>query len=108
MPVLENKGKASAISEHFGHAPLFAVYDTEKKKLEIMESKLSHANQERTPVDQLMAYNPGIVYVIEIGQRAINLFREKDVEVKTGNFRTVKEVIENAGALQDVEEGCRH
>lgn len=108
MPVLENKGEESEISEHFGHAPFFAIYDTESEKLEVTENSLVHTDKKITPVDQLMKHGPDVIYVIEIGQRAIALFREKGVMVKTGNFRTVKQVVSNLDNLMDVTGGCKH
>ena len=42
IPVLENRGKESRVSPHFGRAPYFALYDSETEKLEIIENKSEH------------------------------------------------------------------
>ena len=36
MPLMEDKGRQSAIHPHFGHVSSIAVYDTGTKKLEIL------------------------------------------------------------------------
>jgi hypothetical protein len=43
-----------------------------------------------------------------MGSRAISLFMEKNIILKTGSFKTVKEVIENINSLNDLTKGCSH
>ncbi len=108
IPVLENKSFDSKISEHFGYAPFFALFDTETKELKIVENVIDHANSSLTPVDQIMSHDFDILYVLGIGGRAINLFKEKGVKVKTGKFKVVKEVIDNLEGLEELKESCGH
>ena len=104
----ENRGENSKLSEHFGHCPYFAIYETDTKNLEIFENKLDHSNQNLTPVDQIMKFKPDIVFTLGIGQRAIKLFNEKEVKLKTGNYKIVKEVIRNIDNLKELKSGCNH
>ena len=108
IAINENKGIDSKLSEHFGHCPYFAIYETETKKLEVVENKIDHTNQNLTPVDQMMKFNPDIVFTLGAGQRAINLFNEKKVGLKTGDYKIVQEVIENLDNLKDLGNGCEH
>ncbi|MBW2966414.1 hypothetical protein KY342_04900 [Candidatus Woesearchaeota archaeon] len=109
FPLLDDNGMDSEISSHFGHAPFFGLYDTETKKLEIIENVLDHADPTKSPVDQIVeAVNPTTVYAQGIGGRAISLFAEKGVKLKTGTYTTVKEVIDNLDKLEDLTEGCGH
>lgn len=108
IPVLEDKGNDSEVSLHFGHAPYFAVFDSDKKELKIIKNNIDHSNPALTPVDQLMVHKLDLIYVSDIGQRAINLFKEKGIELKTGEFKTVKEVIENIDNLENLTQGCGH
>ena len=103
-----DKGENSKLSEHFGHCPYFAIYNSESKNLEIVENKLDHSNQNLTPVDQIMNFKPNIVFSLGIGQRAIKLFNEKNVKIKTGDFETLKQVIENIDNLKELEQSCEH
>jgi predicted Fe-Mo cluster-binding NifX family protein len=107
FPLLDDKGMDSEISSHFGHAPFFGLYNTETKKLEIIENNLDHADPTKSPVDQIVeAVNPTTVYAQGIGGRAIGLFAEKGVKLKTGPYTKVKEVIDNLDKLEDLTEGC--
>lgn len=103
----ENIGIDSKLSEHFGHCPYFAIYETDMKELKIMKNNIEHSNQHETPVDQIIKFGPDAVFSLGMGSRAINLFNEKKIKVKTGNFKTVKEVIENIDKLE-VLESCGH
>jgi predicted Fe-Mo cluster-binding NifX family protein len=104
----EDKGENSKLSEHFGHCPYFAIYETNAKDLKIVENKLDHSNQNLTPVDQIMTFKPDIVFTLGIGQRAIKLFNEKAVKLKGGNYKIVREVIENIDNLEELKSGCSH
>jgi predicted Fe-Mo cluster-binding NifX family protein len=108
IAINENKGINSKLSEHFGHCPYFAIYETEIKNLEIVENKIDHSNQNLTPVDQVMKFNPEMVFTLGAGGRAIKLFNEKGIKLKTGDYKIVKEVIENIGKLNDLVGGCEH
>jgi len=108
IAINDNSGLNSKLSEHFGHCPYFAIYETETKKLEIVENKIDHTNQNLTPVDQMMKFNPDIVFTLGAGQRAVNLFNERHVKLKTGDYKKVQEVIENIDKLKNLDGGCEH
>ena len=103
-----NNGIYSKLSEHFGHCLYFAIYETNTKKLKFVENIIDHSNTALTPVAQIMKLNPNIVFSLGIGKRALNLFDEKGVIVKTGNFKTIKEIISNFNQLIDLTNGCNH
>lgn len=108
IPIDESKGIESGLSSHFGHCPFFAIYETETKKVEIVRNELDHSDPSLTPVDQIMKFKPDIVFSLGMGQRAINLFKQTNVMLKTGNLKTVKEVIDNIDNLNDLESACLH
>jgi len=108
IAVNENNGINSKLSEHFGHCPYFAIYETETKNLEFFKNKIDHTNQDSTPVDQIMKFNPDIVFTLGIGGRAIELFNKQDIILKTGKYKIVREVIENSNNLKDLDSGCGH
>lgn len=104
----EDKGINSKLSEHLGHCLYFAIYNTNLKKIKIVKNKLVHSDLELTPVDQIMKFNPDSVFSLGMGQRAIKLFNEKKVKLKTGNYKIVKEVIENISNLKELNLNCGH
>jgi len=109
FPLLDNKGMDSEISGHFGHAPFFGIYDTGTKELKIIENKLEHTDPTKSPVDQVIEIaNPTTVFAQGIGGRAIGLFGEKGIRLKTGPYNKVKEVVENLDKLEELTQSCGH
>ena len=109
LPLLDDKGEDSEISSHFGHAPFFGVYDVEKKELKIIENNLSHTDPNKSPIDQIEdAVNPTTIFAKGIGGRAIGIIQEKGLGLKTGDYSTVKEVIENLDKLENQVQSCGH
>jgi len=102
----DNNRENSKLSAHFGHCPFFGIY--EDGKLEIINNVLDHKNPNLTPVDQIMKLNIDMVFTLGIGKKAIELFEEKNVSVKTGKFTILKEVIDNIDSLNDFNGGCDH
>ncbi|MBW2981541.1 hypothetical protein KY343_01545 [Candidatus Woesearchaeota archaeon] len=109
FPLLDNNGEDSEISPHFGHAPFFGVYDTDKKELKITENNLDHTDPTKSPIDQIEeAVNPTTIFAQGIGGRAISIIAEKGLKLKTGPYNTVKEVMKNLDKLEDLTESCGH
>ena len=52
--------------------------------------------------------DPDIVFTLGIGQRAIKLFNEKGVKLRTGDYKIVNDVIENIDNLKKLDSGCSH
>ena len=108
IPINENKGNDSKLSEHFGNCPYFGIYETDTKNINIIENKIDHSDQELTPVDQIMKFHPNVVFSKGMGSRAIGLFSKTSVKLKTGDFQTLGEVIKNVDKLEDLSSGCGH
>ncbi|MBN2042408.1 MAG: NifB/NifX family molybdenum-iron cluster-binding protein [Candidatus Aenigmarchaeota archaeon] len=106
MPVMEDNGRDSVISEHFGHNPLFAIYDSENMELEIVS--VGEHGMGCTPVGEIMKHGADTVYTLGIGGRAIDSLKENGIVIKTGGFRKVGDVIDNIGKLEELREGCGH
>ncbi|MBT4870499.1 MAG: hypothetical protein HON47_02915 [Candidatus Diapherotrites archaeon] len=109
FPLLDNNGDESKISEHFGHAPFFGLYNVEQKTLDITKNALDHTDPNQSPIDQIQkAVNPTTIFAKGIGGRAIDLIKEKGLELKTGDYSTVKEVIDNLDNLSSQDTSCGH
>ena len=109
FPLLDNNGEDSKISEHFGHAPFFGLYNVEQKTLDITKNDLDHTDPNQSPIDQIQkAVNPTTIFAKGIGGRAIDLIKEKGLKLKTGNYSTVKEVIVNLDNLSSQNTSCGH
>ncbi len=106
MPVLQDNGEESQISRHFGHNPLFAVYNSEKQNLKIVN--VGTHGRGCTPIEPLEKLNVDAVYTFGIGSRAISILKQKGITLRTGDLTRVKEVIENLENLEELESGCGH
>ncbi len=107
IAINEDKGFDSKLSEHFGRCDYFAIYETDTKKIKIIKNNIDHSNQFLTPVDQVMKFQPDVVFTLGIGEKAKKLFEEKKVKIKTGNYKILKEVIENIDNLKELNKGCK-
>lgn len=109
IPLMNNNGMDSEISEHFGHAPFFGLYDVSKNILKITPNDLDHADPTKSPIEQIKeAVNPTTIFAKSIGGRAISLIQEKGMSLKTGDFHIAKEVIENLDSLKAKTDDCGH
>ncbi len=107
FPLLENKGKDSEISTHFGHAPFFGLYDVRNDELKIIENNLDHSDPAKSPIDQIQeTMHPTTIFAKEIGGRAMAIIRQKGMEVKTSSHKTVGEAIANLDKLQEQTKSC--
>jgi predicted Fe-Mo cluster-binding NifX family protein len=109
IPLMTDNGEDSEISLHFGHAPFFGLYNVDSGELVIKENNLDHSDASKTPVDQVIEQvNPTIVYAQDMGSRAVSLFTEKNIILKTGPYKTAKEVIANIANLDNLTKSCDH
>jgi predicted Fe-Mo cluster-binding NifX family protein len=109
FPLLDNNGKDSKISEHFGHAPFFGIFNTVNEELRIIENDLDHADPTKSPIDQIEeAVDPTTIFAKGIGGRAIGIIQQKGLRLKTGNFDTVGEALQNLDNLEDQVDSCGH
>ena len=109
IPLMNDDGEKSEISLHFGHAPYFGLYNLETKKVVIKKNDLSHNDVNKTPVDQIVDMaNPAIVFAQDMGQRAITLFKEKNIKLKTGPYKILGEVVQNIEKLEELSSSCSH
>ncbi len=109
FPLLKDLGMDSEISQHFGHAPFFGIYNVKTKEFKIIENDLNHTDPTKSPIDQIQeSVNPTTIFARGIGGRAIQLIQEKGLSLKTGDYATVKEVIANLDKLKDQTDSCGH
>ncbi|MEA3429936.1 MAG: NifB/NifX family molybdenum-iron cluster-binding protein [Nanoarchaeota archaeon] len=109
FPLLDDDGENSKISEHFGHAPFFGLYDVETKELKIIKNDLDHTDPNKSPIDQIEeAVNPTTIFAKGIGGRAIGIIAQKGLKLKTGNYPTVKDVLDNLDKLDEQTQSCGH
>jgi len=113
IPVTEDSGLNSRLSEHFGRAPYFMVIEIgsegEILKIEAIPNTSEHFGGFGRPPDRILQLNPTALITYNIGPRALNIFQQARVAVLRANAPTVREVIEafKRGQLEELTEGCR-
>ena len=80
----------------------------EKDNLLIIKNEIDHSHKQLSPVDQICKHNPDVVFSLGMGSRAINLFKEKNVSLKTGKYTILEEVLKNIDSLNNLNDGCNN
>ncbi len=103
IPVLEDRGWDSPISEHFGHAPYFAIVDVDAGSLQVVPNPLPEHGPGDLP-RWVASQGASVLVVRGIGRRAIDHFASLGIQVIRGADGTVRQIVEalKAGGLRDV------
>ena len=107
IPVLENRGKQSRVSPHFGRASYFALYDSETDRLEIIETMKEGFGGKSRLAEDMLKYKPDVVFALGMGPRAVDLLRSNNIKIETGDYDTVDDIIKNKDKLKELEEACK-
>jgi len=107
IPILENKGMDSVISEHFGHAPYFAFIEIENDEIKSVEIELN-PYEDHGPGEiprYVKSKGAEIIIVRGIGGRALGFFKEMGIKVVRGAQGKIKDIAKDyiAGNLVDSE-----
>ena len=96
IPVLQNLGENSPISEHFGHAPFFAFVEKKESDdytIDVITNPLESHGPGDIP-NYLAQQKVNMLVVQGIGGRAISFFNQLGIKVVRGTSGTVKEILE--------------
>jgi len=113
IPVLNDAGMNSQVSEHFGRAPYFAVVDINREgtvaKFQIVPNRSEHFGGFGKPPEKIMELNPDAVVTYGMGPRALSMFQSFRIAVLKTVASTVGEVVEayKRNELEELTEGCR-
>ena len=113
IPVIENSGLESRLSEHFGRAPYFMVVEIDSKgeivNIEAIPNTSEHFGGFGRPPDKILQLKPTALITYGMGPRALSIFQQARVAVLRANASTVREVIEafKRNELEELTEGCR-
>ena len=103
----DNNMYLSKLSDHFGTCIFFGIYDSNLKKLEIIKNFIDHKS-DKSPIEQTLEQNIDSVFSKGMGKKAIELFNDKKISLKTGDYKILKEVIDNISNLRDLALSCKH
>lgn len=110
LPVIEDRSMDSQILEHFGKTSLFAFYDDETQKLEIIKIKGRHSGGQLTPAEIILGASVDLLICANLGPKAVQILNTHGVDVLTGARGTIAEALESfkKGELKSgAENPCR-
>jgi predicted Fe-Mo cluster-binding NifX family protein len=112
IPVEEDKGVDSRLSEHFGRAPFFAVFELDKDGQILSQNAVpndsEHFGGTGLPPDRILQLKPDAVITFGMGPNALIRFQEARVAVLRADSNMVKSVISSYSKddLEELTEGC--
>lgn len=114
IPLIEDRGIDSQLSEHFGRAPFFAVFELSKDG-KILDHKVvlndsEHFGGVGSPPDRVLKLKPDVVITYGMGSRALSRFQSARVAVLRANSNFVRNILSAyiRDELEEMTEGCHH
>lgn len=112
VPVSNEKGVDSQLSQHFGRAPYYAIVDLDEKgnivSKNIIPNTSEHFGGVGLPPDRIIQLKPKALVTYGLGSKALKLFQDARVAVLRTEANTVREVVNayNNNELQELTHGC--
>ena len=113
VPVLDEAGISSKLSQHFGRAPFFAVVEIETNgdilNLRFQPNRSEHFGGAGRPPDVILGFEPNVVITFGMGPRAMQRFQVAGVAVMQATSDNLDEVLAafSKEELNELTEGCR-
>ena len=112
IPVVENKNLDSAISSHFGRAPLFAMVDEATEVLTFVQNNGQHHGGSLTPAELIGQAGADVVLCSGLGIKAVRLFEQQGIHVFCQASGTVEDALKayKSGTLPEATDAnaCQH
>lgn len=114
IPIIEDRGGDSQLSEHFGRAPFFAIFELDEGGQvaiqRIVPNDSEHFGGVGSPPDRILKLNPSAVITYGMGPRALSRFQDAKVAVLRANSSLVRDILSAymRDDLEELTEGCRH
>jgi predicted Fe-Mo cluster-binding NifX family protein len=113
VPVMDEAGESSRLSEHFGRAPLFAIAEIttagDIETIQFQPNRSEHFGGFGRPPDILIGLNPNVVITYGMGPRALRRFQAEGIAVMQANSGILGEVLQafTQNKLAELTKGCR-
>lgn len=114
IPVSEEQGIDSRLSQHFGRAPFYAIIDLDENGKIIGSGTIANTSEHfggvGLPPDRILQLRPKALVTYGLGSKALRIFQEANVAVLRTEVDTVREVVNayNNDELQELTQGCHH
>lgn len=112
VPTKGDAGLNDTVSEHFGSAPYFTLFDSDAGEFTIVENRNAHHDHGTChPMNQLAKYHIDCVVCAGMGRRAIEALNSEGIKTYHADSMMVSQVIEqlkaNALTEMDPRTACR-
>jgi predicted Fe-Mo cluster-binding NifX family protein len=94
IPILRHHGYNSPMSEHFGQASGFALFDDETDTLSFMLNSGQHHGGAQTPAELIAEAGANVVLCGGLGLNAVHVFEQHGIHVYNNASGTVAEVLQ--------------
>jgi predicted Fe-Mo cluster-binding NifX family protein len=113
IPTQTKDGKTASVHEHFGSAPYFTIYDTDKDTAEVISnSNEHHSHGMCQPLQALAGQNIDATICGGIGPGALMRLNEGGIKAYRAIPGTVGDIVSqfSKGALQEItiDNACNH
>jgi len=96
VPTETTNGDKSLVYGHFGSAPFFAIYDTDRNKCHSVPNCNDHHDHGKcTPLVALAGEKVDVVVCRGMGARAVQILNERGIRAFAADGDTVAEVVAN-------------
>lgn len=112
IPVIDESGMDSRLSEHFGRTPYFAVVEVAENGQVVSQRTVAntgeHFGGSGRRADFVLQLKPDAIITYGMGPRGLSIYQSVRVAVLRANANTVREVIAAYynNELQELTEGC--
>jgi predicted Fe-Mo cluster-binding NifX family protein len=112
IPVVDESGLNSRISEHFGRTPYFAVLDVDVEGKVVKQKTVPNAGEHfgggGRRASFILGLKPNVIIVYGMGPRGLSIYQRERVPVLRANANTVKDVVAayNKDELKELTQGC--
>lgn len=93
IPTINDKGRLSELSDHFGSAPNFVIYDSDADSCQsIANSNAEHEHGTCHPMSNLQGLEIDAIVCRGIGRRALQRLHQNGIKVYTADVASVDDV----------------
>lgn len=93
IPTMGDRGLDDVVGEHFGRVPTYTIVDLETNEVKVIPNTSEHMGGVGYPPELMAREGVNILLCRGLGQRAISMFVETDIDVYIGASGTVKDAI---------------
>jgi predicted Fe-Mo cluster-binding NifX family protein len=94
IPARGDAGLDDTLSDHFGSAPFYVIYDSVSDTIDIVKNQnTKHTHGACNPLSELASYQIDSIVCSAIGKRAIDVLNSEGIKVYYSDKKSVRDVV---------------